>query len=946
MGRVWKSWGGYVDENGNEVLPAGVVDTRQGAAQGTSNGIATTNSGTGAGSANANGVTATNSNSTGVNNTANDSTTTGIAGNTGGNAATRNSGSAGVTSGAANIGVTQVKNDNTTTVGGSAGLSTSGHNGDYQGDLTLGFGASTANLSGANGGSVRAINETTGSDSTNSNDITTTTEELVEVQNDGQINNLLDLAAITGQNQASQNTGDARVTTGDANVAATLINLLNTTVINGDIWVTVADIFGDLNGNILIPELAALAQAARAQQTQIDATNDHTGSDSTNTIDVAVRDTETTTITNDAVIITEINAEAITGQNTATSNTGGSHIVTGDASVTGSNVSVANTTVEGGNWGLFIVNALNGWLGFLVGDNGQVKALSQEETIREIEANNSNTGSSSDNTIAITDEHTRTTTVDNDAAITNEINARAITGQNEASQNTGAGLVDTGNATVQATAVNIANTTVKDGSLFIAVVNVFGDWLGDLFYSGTSLAQQAAAQNPAHQIDINAGNGQTGSGSENEVNIDIDRSHETTITNEADLAFVLNAEVDTGSNRANRNTLSAAIQTGQGLLAQHSRAAANITAMAGAGGLSVDITGENGATGFDSRNTIRADINDSRMVTINNDANVSTLLGSAGSPALVNTGDNEANQNTGGARIDTGNALADIAVQNMVNRVILALTGEGVEVDVDFANRLTGALSTNTNTATVLRDTLASITNDAVIDTILNLLLNTGGNTANENTGGAITAAGGAGFAAAAGQGGDGTAITTGSICADVTVQNNANAVTISGFVGQIVNNNAVATTQLNIVGTTGNNQVNRNTTGGAASGSDPCAKVALAPTPSPTPGPGGSGGGPTGDGGSGGDSGSDGQGGSDEDTSKVAATTDEKLRQPRIAGTSILKRFPVAGGESVAQWLPGEKRFSWVSLALLSVGLLSVAYYFDHQARLRKVHAPLAHVA
>lgn len=884
--------------------------------------VAVENTDTGEGSQNENIVEATDTTTTNVNNTVTDATQVSATGSTGGNNQDSNTSAGGVATGSAGVGVTQVKKDNATTIGGSAGLTTTGYAGDYQGDLTLDFGSSTANLSGENGGSVRATNQTTGADSTNANTVTVTTEELVEVQNDGRIDNILALAAITGQNSASHNTSDGRVATGDADVAATLINLLNTTVINGDIWITVADIFGDLNGNILVPELAALAAAARASLA-IDANNDTTGSNSDNTIDVAIRDTEMTEINNDADVNTIINAAAITGQNTAQNNTGGSAIITGEASVTGSNITVANTTVEGGNWGLFIVNALNGWLGFLVGDNGQVRALSQDETMREIEAYNTQTGSDSDNTITITDEHTETTSVENNAVINNDITAQAITGQNETSGNTGQGDIQTGNATVQATAVNIANTTVRNGSLFIAVVNIFGDWMGDLLYSGSSLAQAAAAQ----QVDITAGNTSTGEGSTNEVNVSIDRTHETVIENEADLTFALNAEVDTGNNRASRNTLGAAIDTGRGFLAQHSLAAANTTAIAGPGGLQVDITGINVGTGFDSRNTIRADINDSRVISINNAANVSTLLGSAGSPALVNTGGNEANENTGGAWIDTGSAAAQVAVRNLVNRVVLALAGEGVEVDAEFINVLTGALSENENTLTVLHDTLATITNTAVVDTILNILLNTGRNVAAGNTGGGV-------FAAAAG----GVSVTTGEVCFNGEIHNGVNAVDVGVAFSLNLDNTAEIHNQANIVAITGENLQQNNTGGlGGAGSSRPCAKLGVAPEPTAAPvrEPGPAAG-----------EGEQGAGGGEvegedqvvEQKEKVptvgAAVSPEKPRQAQIAAKRLLKRFPVAGGENIAQWLPGNSSWLWLPYALLGVGVVGAAYYFDRRAR------------
>lgn len=912
--------GATQDENGNWVFPEGAANTSQGAqqgqGQGTSNGVAATNSQTGANSTNSTGVNATDSTSTNVNNNATTSTTAGALGNTGGNTQNMNTGTGGIGTGNAGIGVTQVTNDNTAVIGGSAGLTTQAHNGDYNGDLNLGFGAGTANLAGEGGlTSVRATNETTGSNSDNTIDLLHRLEEFTEVQNDGRIDTNLNLAAVTGQNEASMNTGNGTVTTGNANVAATLVNLLNTTVINGDIWITVADIFGDLNGNINIPDLTAFLSAAAAQGLLVDASNAGTGQNSTNDINVNIDDQETTRITNDATVTTNVDADAITGQNDALSNTGGSLIDTGDASVTASNVTLANTTIEGGNWGLFIVNALNGWLGFLVGDNGEVRALSQDETLRQIEAANQQTGSDSTNTINVTDETDRTTIVDNNAIINNNIIAAAITGQNDTNYNTGQGQITTGDASVQASAVNIANTTVKDGSLFIAVVNIFGDWFGDLFYAGSSLAQTAATQ----EIGIVANNSDTGAGSTNDVDVDVNREHDTTITNDADLRFNVDATIDTGNNRANKNTQGATIATGNGWLGVHSRTVANATGIAaGDSGLVVSMDSANENTGFDSTNRIRANINDDRVIDITNNANVSTLLAS-----LVNTGFNEANQNTLGAHISTGNIDAAVAIQNLVNRVIVALANEGVAVDATFVNQLTGALSENLNDLTAARNVLVGVANDALIDTILNLVFNTGGNTANENTGG--------GSFSGASVGGNGTSITTGQICVNGQLENNANAVSLTGSVSSDITNNAHVTNDANVQATTGNNQQNRNTMGGTSGPTDPCRLLAQTPEEQPEQPP--VGGGTVDDRHS--DDGDQGNGGGDDESvveviGRVAAAV---VNKPRVSGGHILKRFPVAGSNGFATWTPSTSASPWTYLLIATLGVMGAAWYLDQKA-------------
>lgn len=884
-----------------------------------------TNSNTGEGSTNTVEADVNQTDTTSVSNSAKDTTKADLTGNTGSNTNTGNTGDAATTTGSAGIGVTSVKNDNTAVIGGSAGLDVSGHNGDYTGDYTIGFGSSTADLSG--GGSYEAKNDTTGANSTNTVDLSTKAEEVNEVQNDGKILNDLVLKAITGQNDVNANTGDAVIATGDADVAATLVNLLNTTVINGSLMVSVADIFGDLLGNIVLPDLAALAAALfPAGMPAIVAGNENTGTHSINEIDIDLKDTEKTAIDNNAKVTTTMDADAITGQNEALANTGGGFVNTGDGSVSLANLTLANTTVEGGSWGIVVVNALNRWLGFLVGTNGEVRALSQDETI---EAMNRKTGADSTNEIAISDERERETSVENNAVITNKIDAEAITGQNEASLNTGAGKISTGDANIQATAVNITNTTVKDASLFIAVVNIFGDWFGDLLYGGSPLLAAAAG---SQQVQVDAANQNTGSGSENTIDVDVDRSKETDIDNNAKLATTLNANIDTGTNKANKNTLGGSVKTGNGVLALHSRALANLTGIALDPVLGLTISGLNEKTGFDSKNKISAEINDERIISIDNFADIDTIFTS-----LVNTGNNQANQNTVGGNILTGNIDANVGIHNLVNRVILALAGglgfaagDHVIIDADFLNRLTGALSENSNEADVNYDFLADINNEALINNILDLLFNTGGNQANENTLGAAT--------------------VTGRICFEGNVQNQANQNTLDLGASWSVeaDNTATVNNDADIQATTGNNQMNDNTSGAHIGDGEGC-PIALAPTPvpqqpSPTPAPGVGGPQP---GAEAGGVGGGGEGGpevaAEEKPGKVAAAV-VPVKPGKINGGKILRRFPVAGSVVEARWLQGgDAKPVWPAFVVGALAILGLAYHLDRQARRRQLLTNLA---
>lgn len=906
------------DEEGN--LPEGVADNRQGANQGAAQGVTQgsgsditgTNSNTGEGSNNDVTAGVTNTANTAVNNNVNDTTNVDATAKTGGNSQNKNTQADGITTGNASIGVTQVKNDNSTTLGGSSGLNVNGYDGDYNGDLMLEFGAMLGSLTGDGGGSVRAVNDTTGANSDNQVNVNTLVEKLTEVQNDGVINNILDLAAISGQNEANKNTSGGLITTGDANIAATLVNLLNTTVINGGLWLTVADIFGNLNGNIVLPEFGALAAAAGFGKIAVDASNNETGAESDNRIDVEVTEEQTTDINNDADINTQVRADAITGQNETMANTGGGSIVTGDGKVTASNISLANTTVEGGNWGLVVVNALNRWLGFMVGEEGQVRALTQDETLREIAAQNSQTGANSDNNIDVSEESYDDTLVNNNAVINNEVTAQAITGQNSANKNTGAGNIQTGDANVEVTAINVANTTVKDGSLFIAVVNVFGDWFGDLLYGGSSLLAATGGQAPT--VTVDASNAVTGAESDNEIEVDVNRRQEVSIDNQADINTLLDANIETGGNMANRNTLGGGIETGDGVLALHARAVANLTGVVMDPVAGLIVNGLNDTTGFESQNKIKVRLNEERLLTINNEANVSTIFG-----ALANTGNNEASQNTTGGSIFTGMIDANVGIGNLVNQIMLAAGWEDNDrqIEVQLSNLLTGASSENENDVEALYELLAEIANKGVIDNLVDLMLNTGGNKTNENTGGGE--------------------ILTGAGCVDGSISNEVNESQMAGLGGWSIDSSNWADifNSFGVKASTGDNETNKNTGGTIfdenKSGCPEIAKVEEPEEPS---------------------QGEDNEeevaeangvgGGGDEDTQasngRVAAAVNDHRGgngQVKPAGNGLLKRFPVAGETGQAYWLAGHKdNRLWGMFFAASVLLLAVAWHFERKGK------------
>ena len=245
-------------------------------------------------------------------------------------------------------------------------------------------------------------------------------------------------------------------------------------------------------------------------------------------------------------------------------------------------------------------------------------------------------GDGSENEAKVDLDQTTTVTQTNETSITNDIDANANSGGNSASRNTGGAVnVDTGNAKTDVKVSNIANSNEAVVDCCLANSDV------DVLIEGN------------------------GSDSENEAELEIESAIELYQTNEAKIKNDVDANANSGDNRADRNTGGdVSVETGNASVDVDLKTAANsnsalISSHGGTGSVSLKILG-NG----DSRdNDIDLDLDHSVLLTQANFASVKNDV-----DANANSGDNRAKRNTGGdVTIDTGDAHAGVEVDNMVN---------------------------------------------------------------------------------------------------------------------------------------------------------------------------------------------------------------------------------------------------------------------------------------
>ena len=144
---------------------------------------------------------------------------------------------------------------------------------------------------------------------------------------------------------------------------------------------------------------------------------------------------------------------------------------------------------------MIIVNEAGKWVGHILGSPwGSTSASNSLPVTTEtggfgnqnysVYSGNEATGPLSQNIATIASNTEESYITENNAAITNNITANADTGNNQAMYNTGAGVISTGDADVALNLVNMANTNVVAKKFVAILVNVIGEFMGDVIPTG------------------------------------------------------------------------------------------------------------------------------------------------------------------------------------------------------------------------------------------------------------------------------------------------------------------------------------------------------------------------------------------------------------------------------------------------------------------------------
>lgn len=346
-----------------------------------------------------------------------------------------------------------------------------------------------------------------------------------------------------------------------------------------------------------------------------------TGNGAATSNEASVATTQSTVVSqkNDANVKNDINVSSNTGGNSTDKNTGGnSSIDTGNAKVVVDVENQVNSNV------LDVENC-----------------DCDTDALVKIDGN----GYGSENSAALELVNSTVVAQDNEADITNRVNADSSTGNNSGDKNTGGDVeISTGNAWTGVQVKNEANS----------------NWA------------KVGGQGNGSSVGILIA--ENGAETENAVELYLDRDMTLQQYNESDIANYIDAGADTGWNNADKNTGGeVSIDTGDAKTAVVADTAANFNwADVDCDCLS-DVVAKIAGNGWESENAISAELSDSRNIFQENacgDYGFDYLFSSKWNyghdcvtndfDAYSNTGENEAKKNTGEAdsdpSIETGNS--------------------------------------------------------------------------------------------------------------------------------------------------------------------------------------------------------------------------------------------------------------------------------------------------
>lgn len=282
----------------------------------------------------------------------------------------------------------------------------------------------------------------------------------------------LNLSQHTATTSAIANTGgnvivtaqDATLITRNATAVANAINIINVTINNSTVYIVIYNISPDSDALIILPRPELFALPPDSNQP-----------------------TPAQYEINYAQVNTLVTAYANSGNNTATASD--NSIQTGDAIAISQQINIINSIINQASYYLLTINhpLTDVLLPTYASADLQTTPSPSQTTLT----------SQADSIPSSTIEPT-TNKVQNQTIINQSITAIATSGQNAGQANNSSEII-TGISVAIANAIQLINTTIINSKIFIGIINVLGNWNGQLLFNYPDIA--IAANTTSLQID-------------------------------------------------------------------------------------------------------------------------------------------------------------------------------------------------------------------------------------------------------------------------------------------------------------------------------------------------------------------------------------------------------------------------------------------------------------
>lgn len=321
-------------------------------------------------------------------------------------------------------------------------------------------------------GDIYVNPENTGPNSNTTSNQTRNNNLDVIVQEDGSIQNNINLCARSGSARVHSNTNGGNATSGNADAVANILNLINSSISSGNSFLGIMNINGNLDGDILLPDYLRIDNLI-SPTTGPNALFNGTEIENSELIANLISTSE---------IENTVETEAKSGDAKVFNNNTAGSASTGDAQTDVTLMNLTGREIVGKNGLLVFVNVLGTWVGFIVDSPQGAHTAALGSGI------NSNT------THTAVENNTATIDLQRNNRITNNVNVVAESGDAKVYNNTNAGHAKSGNATASANILNLIDSKLSLSDWFgILFINVFGSWHGS-FGVDTSNGNIAALQ--------------------------------------------------------------------------------------------------------------------------------------------------------------------------------------------------------------------------------------------------------------------------------------------------------------------------------------------------------------------------------------------------------------------------------------------------------------------